>query len=231
MEDMDSQHSNPEEENRLPTPATPAQPESHQRAPTLIAGEMPGSYGKVKVWSPNKWRLWAPVGFFSIYFLLGVADAWFTKQLSGPLMDALVFVGIYALNVRRPVYLTTDNEGIGITRWLKGSAVALRWSDIDSVKVWNMGWFGYSLVIKSVGQKYPISINLANYPKEERNAVLHTIMERATLCPASTSKRLFVRDTFAIVAQDNPVLPCSGSAAPPLNSRHDAARTDEPHSL
>src|SRR6185312_1077662 len=135
--------------NRPPEhdPGGAAQNQAHQFAPTLMGGELPGSQGVVRVWSPNVWFLRGIVAvgigvFIHMLGMLleihvdlslpfGMADRFDPRSYYA--IDALLILSGLSLVpisrlLRRPKCVTTDDAGIAIvTR--KGSR-ALLWTEI-----------------------------------------------------------------------------------------------------
>ena len=113
--------------------------EISERAPTLMAGVTAGSQGLVRVWAPSRLRVWlvdAAAAGISIGLLLGGYMAVMHHLALMPSAAFYLFGG-YCLGgvwetIRRPIYLTTDDSGIGITT--RSGSRALRWSEIKSLE-------------------------------------------------------------------------------------------------
>ena len=128
-------------------------PEAFRHAPTLMAGEVAGSQGEVRVWSPDKKliRAQALAGlaalaaaplywFLLVYLLISLHYPGPQTFLSGALLGMVLtspYIGAWLFGwervrafpaLRRPCYITTDDAGIGVTTW-RGSR-ALSWNDI-----------------------------------------------------------------------------------------------------
>ena len=160
--------------------------ESHRRAPTLMAGAVPGGQGTVRVWAPQTWALVRSMVLLLGYYLawivygvleLGMADP--VSRVLGAILVAMCATGIALIPVEvlpavlRRRYFTTDDAGIGITTWRRTRA--FRW---DEVVAYCEGRFGAPCMLYlSTGER--IKLNLYGYPASTR-AHLRTVIRSST---------------------------------------------------
>jgi hypothetical protein len=176
---------------------SPTEVEAYERAPTLMGGSAPGSQGDVRVWSPSRKGLWISTIGFGAGAILMLALIILTRSaggfawMIGSLMGGF---GISLSALRRPGYITTDGAGIGITT-RKGSR-AVRWHEIESAQLMNVGSFGQSCMLElRVPDK--VSANLSGYSVATRNELLGLVTRRAGLIQDHKRRRLWKRKAAA----------------------------------
>ncbi|HET6386201.1 MAG TPA: hypothetical protein VFJ58_22650 [Armatimonadota bacterium] len=171
--------------------------EARSRGATLIGAAAPGSQGTVRIWTPDRWRLWfcglrGELGwllgialFFlalPVYVLMLVSEAGLEAMLFAAAMPLLAYLALTLPGVLRPCYITTDDAGLGVTSWNR--SLALHWSEIQFVE---RGLWGAYEVVAFPGryESAPIraGVHLAGYSRETRRAILALIAEKAELHP------------------------------------------------
>ncbi|MCA1595853.1 MAG: hypothetical protein LC772_05465 [Chloroflexi bacterium] len=173
----------------------PVQVEAHQRSPTLMAGETPGSQGGVRIWAPSRKKLWiCCIGFGSSSALMLAAILLSEGRLN--IFASTLFIG-FVLSVRalrRPCYVTTDEEGIGITT--RKSSLALRWNQIiTATRVPHPGIYDYTPV--QLQAPCPVEMNLTGYPRAQQHELFELIKLRANLLPHPARPTVFVKSDQA----------------------------------
>ena len=186
----------------------PAEPDPYQRAPTLMAGENPGSQGTVRVWYPDRRGLKiATVGFglgsiaLLVLIILSKNGGSFAYLMT--CMFTSFFFSVSAL--RRPAYITTDDGGIGLTTG-KGTR-ALRWDEIESIHQQivpnNLAGSRSILVLKAPDE---IRVNLTGYPNQLRGELVYTITSRAGLQRQPGRREIYSRNTPPLPTPSSPQL-------------------------
>ena len=174
-------------------------PAAYRRAPTLMAGSVPGSQGAVRVWSPQRrllqWSIsiWTAVSAWYFYQILVHFHGSRFDLLFGNivwLMWGLGMLYISAGALQRPAYLTTDDAGIGISVE-NGPAIALRWHEIYRVKCPSS--FSSALVIEQSTYGKPLSLALTGYSRAHRAELAALICKRAALTRSRFDSTLFLR--------------------------------------
>ena len=182
--------------------------EPFQRAPTLMAGELPGSQGMVEVWAPDdtlvrkqaRQGLAATALYFGGPLVFAVALSLFTSGTVSTGAFFAFFLGwlllwsvaavnfamkgsAVAANWRRR-YLTTDDAGIGVT--LATGTRYLKWEEIAmAVRTRPSG------IVLYPERGRVVRINLAGYTPEAQAACLERITLNAHL---EQSRRWFQVD-------------------------------------
>ncbi|MDQ2730897.1 MAG: hypothetical protein M3Y56_04495 [Armatimonadota bacterium] len=193
----------------LPTPIESGNTEAYERAPTLMAGQTPGSQGQVRVWEPDRKLLRRTGLCFGMLLLNGVpvvinlikfkprapCDLFLFAMLIVALVGQLFYIGWrYRQFVRQPRFVSADGVGIGVTTRDGGKYVP--WTDVVSAEL------GSEYIILNAPDK--LFIDLAGYPEGRRESLLAYICVGAGLHRSREDHRLFVRD--ASVRKSTPVL-------------------------
>ncbi|HET6385473.1 MAG TPA: hypothetical protein VFJ58_18935 [Armatimonadota bacterium] len=172
-------------------------------APTLLGGDQPGEQGEARVWAPNPWRRRAMMTslasmgvstlficyciYFTAHLDSGGLSRWFIDPIL--LLECVVFLGVIRSlwqQVHRPLYVTTDNAGIGITT--RRGARAMRWSEIRSVQRVQSGQI---LLITDSG---PFRISPQTYAEGLAEDLFTVIVNRANLYRSPDDARRFLRE-------------------------------------
>lgn len=170
---MEPTHLKRGSEPGLPVPVGSVQPEVYERAPTLMAGEMAGTQGKVRVWYPSRNELYASMAGGGFYILMGLMRMCIRDHsigyfyiLFGVLLTAPGLRGLW-----HPRYISTDNAGIAISA--RRGNKALRWSEITS--------FTHNrrhVVLVLLSGK--VKIDVMGYPDAARNEFVALLESRVT---------------------------------------------------
>lgn len=198
-------------------PAMPPQPEGYSRSPTLLVGATPGGHGEVRVWSPSKRNLRLRVAYICGSTALSIIPVYYFFH--GDLISLIVMaiflmilpLAPYWMASKRPCYLTTDDNGIGVTTY-DGSR-AFRWTDIRAIK-----WAEESLFSLEVNREQPgetpeqVILNLGGYPLSVKREFISLVITKAQLQPHKKSV-LLLYPSGSRSMDDSPALraPRSGS--------------------
>ncbi|MCA1595150.1 MAG: hypothetical protein LC772_01810 [Chloroflexi bacterium] len=187
--------------SRLPVSlARPAAPEVSDRTATLLAGDQPGSQGRIKVWSPSRARLWRNLGSHSLLLAMGIvalitgciAQSWVMVFLMACCLPVVTWMLASTVqSLRHPCYITADDAGIGVTT--RSGSCALLWQEMQGVER-----VSGTLVIRvrsldagSPPQRVPV--DLSGYPEQVETELLTICSQRARLRQQPTDASLFLR--------------------------------------
>ncbi|MCA1595672.1 MAG: hypothetical protein LC772_04515 [Chloroflexi bacterium] len=140
------------------------------------------------VWRPDLWRLrlsllsWCVSCAVWLYLCVAVPRLPLYWYILTTLMF-LVYLSSVLETLRRPRYLTADEDELSIAVWRASCAV--RWADIDSMEL------RHQTLRLSVPET--LFFNLAGYPHRTRDALIAHILEKASLRPDPARKGVYLK--------------------------------------
>lgn len=169
-------------------------PESKRQEARIVSAAGSGAAeAPLLVWRPDPWRLrlsllaWCVSCAVWLYLCVAVPRLPLYWYILTSLMF-LVYLSSVLETLRRPRYLTADDDELSIAVWRASCAVP--WTDIDSLELRHQ--------TLRLGVPESLFFNLSGYPRRTRDALIAHILEKADLHPHPTRKDVFLKQESSL---------------------------------
>lgn len=175
-------------------------PASLDRTATLLAGDQPGSQGRIRVWSPSRTRLWQNLGSHGFLLAGGVA-ALLSACIAGsglmvflmvcclPVILWLLFRTVVSL--RHPCYIAADDAGISVTA--RQGSCSLLWTEMRGVERVS-GELMFRVRRPLPGSPTArVPVDLSGYPESVEDELISLCCRNARLHQQASDASLFLR--------------------------------------